>query len=152
MQEFLGASKAFFTEKWAYIYRNYGHENFFVMYIVGKFILSLPFTSSLSSFHSFSSSVTTIYSLLIYTLANMIFLFVDLTGKPAFFKRYKIQEDKNFPVSALQYSVLSLFQSILIIYFLWKIISIYCWLPLYCISPPLSCTLLGWSSQMHEVY
>ena len=44
MQEFLGASKAFFTEKWAYIYRNYGREDFFVMYIVGKFILSLPFT------------------------------------------------------------------------------------------------------------
>ena len=36
MQEFWGASKAFFTEKWAYLYRNYGHENFFIMYIVGK--------------------------------------------------------------------------------------------------------------------
>ena len=58
MQEFLGASKAFFTEKWAYIYRNYGHENFFVMYIVGKFILP-PFhfvTFLLSFFLLFSDN------------------------------------------------------------------------------------------------
>ena len=39
MQEFWGASKAFFTEKWAYLYHNYGHENFFIMYIVGKLFL-----------------------------------------------------------------------------------------------------------------
>ena len=39
MEEFWGASKAFFTEKWAYLYCNYGHENFFIMYIVGKLFL-----------------------------------------------------------------------------------------------------------------
>ena len=39
MEEFWGASKAFFTEKWAYLYYNYGHENFFIMYIVGKLFL-----------------------------------------------------------------------------------------------------------------
>ena len=103
MQEFWGASKAFFTEKWAYIYYNFGHENFFVTYFVGKFTFSLALKHTLffSSLSFFFSSGTTLYGYVVYILVNVFFSIVDLTGKPAFLKKYKIQEDKNFPVSKL---------------------------------------------------
>ena len=32
---------------------------------------------------------------------NAFLLYIDITGKPAFFQRYKIQEEKNVPVSEL---------------------------------------------------
>ena len=35
MEQFWGASKAFFSEKWAYIYQLSG-ENDFIMYVLGK--------------------------------------------------------------------------------------------------------------------
>ena len=102
MQEFWGASKAFFTEKWAYFYYNFGHENFFVTYFVGKFTFPLPSnTPSSSPSLFFFSSGTTLYGYIVYILVNVFFSIVDLTGKPAFLKKYKIQEDKNFPVSKL---------------------------------------------------
>ncbi|XP_003386944.1 PREDICTED: fatty acid hydroxylase domain-containing protein 2-like [Amphimedon queenslandica] len=81
MEEFWGASKAFFVEKWAYIYYNFGYENFFVMYILG----------------------TSIYGLVVYTFINMLFGFVDVTGRPQIFKKYKIQDTKNFPVDPAKY-------------------------------------------------
>ena len=34
-----------------------------------------------------------------YVLANAFFAYVDLTGQPAFLLKYKIQEDKDVPVS-----------------------------------------------------
>lgn len=38
MEQFWGASKAFFSEKWAYVYQLSG-ENDFIMYVVGKSII-----------------------------------------------------------------------------------------------------------------
>ena len=34
-----------------------------------------------------------------FTIGNIFFLVLDLTGKPSVFLRYKIQEDKGVPVS-----------------------------------------------------
>ena len=67
MEEFWGASKAFFTEKWAYLYRNYGHENFFIMYIVGKLFL-FSFSVLLSRVGQKILNVTTIIILIIENL------------------------------------------------------------------------------------
>lgn len=46
-----------------------------------------------------SSSGSTLYPFLVYVLANLGFAFVDLTGKPLAIHQYKIQRDKNIPVS-----------------------------------------------------
>ena len=105
MQEFWGASKAFFTEKWAYIYRNYGHENFFIMYILGKlwYALCSNILPRFSVTCPSSLPGTTIFGSLCYFFANIFFVILDVTGKPAVFRKYKIQENKNFPVRKLHY-------------------------------------------------
>ena len=40
-----------------------------------------------------------------FTLCNSFLAFVDLTGKPEFMLKYKIQEDKNVPVSSFHFTV-----------------------------------------------
>ena len=44
---------------------------------------------------------STIWGLLCFILLNSIFLVVDLTGWPYWLHKYKIQEQKNNPVSPL---------------------------------------------------
>ena len=41
---------------------------------------------------------TVAVGLLCFLLANFIFLLIDLTGRPQWIYKYKIQEDRNFPV------------------------------------------------------
>uniref|UniRef100_A0A1X7UT11 Fatty acid hydroxylase domain-containing protein n=1 Tax=Amphimedon queenslandica TaxID=400682 RepID=A0A1X7UT11_AMPQE len=81
MEEFWGASKAFFVEKWAYIYYNFGYENFFMMYILG----------------------TSVVGSIAYISTNLFFGFIDLNASPQFIKKYKIQDTKNFPVDPVKY-------------------------------------------------
>ncbi|XP_064383183.1 fatty acid hydroxylase domain-containing protein 2-like [Halichondria panicea] len=75
-----GASKNFWSSIWAVFYWLSG-ENFFNMYIYGVWLLGI-FT---------------------FTIGNIFFLVLDLTGKPSVFLRYKIQEDKGVPVSWMKY-------------------------------------------------
>ncbi len=44
---------------------------------------------------------TTIVPMLVFIVGNAFFMFLDLTGKPAFMLKYKIQEDKGVPVRVL---------------------------------------------------
>ena len=55
--------------------------------------------SSLSFLFNFNPLLgTSIYGLAVFTFINMLFGFVDVTGRPQIFKKYKIQDTKNFPV------------------------------------------------------
>ena len=64
------------TSGWAALYRASG-ENDFVM-------------------HTFVALVSQVF---VFVLVNSFFAFLDLTGKPAFLLKYKIQEAKSVPVS-----------------------------------------------------
>ena len=44
---------------------------------------------------------TQIFGVVIFVLANAFFTVLDLTGKPEFLLKYKIQEDKAVPVSII---------------------------------------------------
>lgn len=92
MEEFWGASKAFFVEKWAYIYYNLGNENFFVIYILGK--LS-PLTIIITINNILGTSVV---GTIAYVSTNLVFGIIDLNASPQIIKKYKIQDTKNFPV------------------------------------------------------
>ena len=39
------------------------------------------------------------FGFLVFAISNSFFAVLDLTGKPEFLIKYKIQEDKNVPVS-----------------------------------------------------
>ena len=47
----------------------------------------------------FFSTGTMLVPTLVFAGANALLLLVDTTGKPSFITRYRIQEDKNNPVS-----------------------------------------------------
>jgi methylsterol monooxygenase len=81
MEQFWGASQAFFYEKWHYIYKTSG-ENDFLMYTLGTQVIGVG----------------------TYVIANGFFMFVDLTGKPHQLHKYKIQENVNIPVRIINFS------------------------------------------------
>jgi methylsterol monooxygenase len=80
LEKFWGASGSFFTSVWGLVYRAHG-ENEFILWGFGPWFMSNA----------------------VFILANVFFTFVDLTAWPKFMLRYKIQEDKNVPVSWVQY-------------------------------------------------
>ncbi|PVD34707.1 hypothetical protein C0Q70_05984 [Pomacea canaliculata] len=76
LQRFWGASGDFWQQKWEDIYELCGRDAFFL----GVF-------------------GTTVFSLLVFWLSNAFLMFLDVTGKPAVLLRYKIQPNKNMPLS-----------------------------------------------------
>lgn len=53
---------------------------------------------------------TPLMGLVLFISCNAFFAFLDLTGKPQVLMKYKIQDNKNVPVSYYHYSIfISLF-------------------------------------------
>ncbi|XP_064608320.1 fatty acid hydroxylase domain-containing protein 2-like [Liolophura sinensis] len=75
LQQFWGASGDFWQRQWTFIYQLFGEDDVFIG-IWG----TLGFTTA------------------VFWLANLLFLLIDITGKPAALIKYKIQQDKNIPV------------------------------------------------------
>ncbi|XP_022079657.1 fatty acid hydroxylase domain-containing protein 2-like [Acanthaster planci] len=75
LQSFWGASGDFWNRQWMKVYHLFG-GNLFMLEVVGTQMVTFVF----------------------YWLFNAFFLFVDITGKPAFILKYKIQDDQNTPV------------------------------------------------------
>ena len=46
-------------------------------------------------------AATVVVSNIVFVVGNVFFTFVDLTGRPTFMLKYKIQKDKNVPVSGI---------------------------------------------------
>ena len=46
-------------------------------------------------------AATVVVSNIVFVVGNVFFAFVDLTGQPTFMLKYKIQKDKNVPVSGI---------------------------------------------------
>lgn len=80
LEQFWGASKAFWSERWASVYLLFD-ENDFLIYVLG----------------------TQMFGFLVFAISNSFFAILDLTGKPEFLIKYKIQEDKNVPVNWIKY-------------------------------------------------
>ncbi|KAL8621065.1 hypothetical protein ACOMHN_040590 [Nucella lapillus] len=76
MQKFWGASGDFWQKQWRNIYLYCG-SNSFVLGVLG----------------------TTLFGCLVFWLTNAFLLVLDVTGKPATLLRYKVQPNKNTPVS-----------------------------------------------------
>lgn len=76
MQRFWGASGDFWQRTWNNIYTFCGEDDMIVGVIA-----------------------TTFFTVSIFWLANCFFLFIDLTGSPSFLLNYKVQPDKNTPLS-----------------------------------------------------
>ena len=93
LEQFWGASKAFFSDKWTYVYQLSG-ENDFVMYVLGKFHYSNILLQLI-----FIIIGTQMITIIVFWTANSLFMFLDLTGRPQYLHKYKIQDDKNIPVS-----------------------------------------------------
>lgn len=75
LQRFWGASGDFWQKQWERVYDLFGHDHFFLG-VIG----------------------TTLYGMLVFWLANLFLLILDVTGKPSILLRYKVQPDKNVPV------------------------------------------------------
>nr|XP_045613309.1 fatty acid hydroxylase domain-containing protein 2-like isoform X2 [Procambarus clarkii] len=75
LQHFWGASGNFWQHQWDKILRSFGDDSF-VLLVYG----------------------TTIVSYIVYWTVGSIYTLVDLTNKPAFLKRYKIQPGTNEPI------------------------------------------------------
>lgn len=69
------ASHDFWQSKWDYFLDTFGEDSF-----------------------NLRVHGTVIYTFLAYWIIGAVYTFVDLTGKPAFMRRYKIQEGTNEPV------------------------------------------------------
>ncbi|XP_076446058.1 fatty acid hydroxylase domain-containing protein 2-like [Babylonia areolata] len=76
MQRFWGASGDFWQKQWKNIYQLCG-SNSFILGVFG----------------------TTLFGFVVFWLSNAFLLVLDVTGKPATLLRYKVQPDKNVPVS-----------------------------------------------------
>lgn len=76
MQRFWGASGDFWQRTWNNIYLLCYEDDF----IVGVF-------------------ATTFFTIIIFWLANSFLIFLDVTGTPSFLLNYKVQPDKNCPLS-----------------------------------------------------
>ncbi|XP_064636730.1 fatty acid hydroxylase domain-containing protein 2-like [Lineus longissimus] len=76
MQRFWGASADFWVRHWESLYINWFLENNAALFILGTLIVTNG----------------------VFVLGNSFLVFLDLTGKPAFLLRYKVQEDQNVPM------------------------------------------------------
>ncbi|XP_071786416.1 fatty acid hydroxylase domain-containing protein 2-like [Asterias amurensis] len=76
MQSFWGATGDFWNRHWMKIYNAFG-GNIFLLSVVGSQAVTVTF----------------------YWLFSGFFLIIDVTGKPAFVLKYKIQDDQNMPVA-----------------------------------------------------
>lgn len=76
LERFLGASGDFFTGVWGLVYDLHGGNEIILWTLTPWFVSNV-----------------------VFVLANVFFTFVDLTASPKFMLKYKIQEDKNVPVS-----------------------------------------------------
>ncbi|KAK3785829.1 hypothetical protein RRG08_050847 [Elysia crispata] len=75
MQEFWGASGDFWQRRWEELYLLFNQDDF-LLSVFGTYI----FTTA------------------VFWLCNLFFILLDLTGKPEFLLKYKIQADKNTPL------------------------------------------------------
>lgn len=75
LQQFWGASGDFWQSQWGKIYTFFGEDDFTVGF----------YGTACVSFFS-------------YWMVCLLFLMIDLTGRPAFIFKYKIQDDQNVPV------------------------------------------------------
>eukprot|EP00112_Aurelia_sp_Birch-Aquarium-sp1_P004462 Seg1507.11 transcript_id=Seg1507.11/GoldUCD/mRNA.D3Y31 product="Fatty acid hydroxylase domain-containing protein 2" protein_id=Seg1507.11/GoldUCD/D3Y31 len=74
-ENFWGASKSFWEDRWNDVYLAFGKDRFLMGMFGG-----------------------TVFPALVFWLFGGLFIFVDVTGRPAFLLKYKIQDDKNTPV------------------------------------------------------
>lgn len=93
LEQFWGASKAFFSDKWTYVYQLSG-ENDFIMYVLGKFYYNNILVQLI-----FIVLGTQAITIIAFWTANLLFMLLDLSGRPQYLHKYKIQEEKNVPVS-----------------------------------------------------
>lgn len=77
LQNFWGASGDFWQQQWKHIFNLCGGDSFIVG-VVG----------------------TNVFTFLVYWLSNAFLIMLDITGKPSALLRYKIQPEKNVPVSS----------------------------------------------------
>ncbi|XP_050417708.1 fatty acid hydroxylase domain-containing protein 2 isoform X1 [Patella vulgata] len=75
LQKFWGASGDFWQSQWENVYYLLGSKDYMIG-IVGTFLITTG----------------------IFWISNAFFMLLDLTGRPAFLLRYKIQPDKNVPL------------------------------------------------------
>lgn len=79
LQRFWGASGDFWQDQWTKVHQSYeGQEK--ILFFLGTMLL--PFV--------------------VFWGSNALFLLVDITGKPSFITRFRIQTDKNSPVDPVK--------------------------------------------------
>ncbi|XP_046870389.1 fatty acid hydroxylase domain-containing protein 2 isoform X1 [Hypomesus transpacificus] len=79
LQRFWGASGDFWQDLWTKLHQRFeGHET--ALFYLGTMLVPM----------------------VVFWGSNLLFLLVDITGKPSFITRYKIQVDKNTPVDPVK--------------------------------------------------
>ena len=116
LEEVWGASKSLWSSLWAVVYSMCGESPFYLI-VFGECVcvcVCEPTVTCLygycvdrqlwfshnnpSSLLPLSSTGSHIVSVSTFILSNTFFTFLDLTGKPEFMLKYKIQEEKTVPV------------------------------------------------------